>query len=168
MHNIKIIQNNYENYKIVIIKQYEANIYDIIKSLNLTNIFFIDYKEYYFNLFYLITNYFPYASYYFIINNIKLNNNNINIINNNYYFTFDNKKIELNLNDIKIISNIYNQKDIIFYNNKNINYFTNNLLLSYTNFINLLNTFKNIKIENIMLFNISLSIFLNNQKIIIY
>ena len=45
MHNIKIIQNNYENYKIVIIKQYEANIYDIIKSLNLTNIFFIDYKS---------------------------------------------------------------------------------------------------------------------------
>lgn len=164
MHNIKMIQNNYINYKIVIIKQYEDNIYDIIKSLNLLNIFFIDSKDYYFNVFYLIINYFPYTSYYFIINNIKLNNNNINIISNNFYFTYDNTKLELNSNDIKLISHNYKQKDIIFYNNKNINYFTNNLLLSYTNFVNLLNTFKNIKIENFMLFNISLSIFLNNQK----
>ena len=163
MHNIKMIQNNYINYKIVIIKQYDDNIYDIIKSLNLLNIFFIDSKDYYFNVFYLIINYFPYTSYYFIINNIKLNNN-INIISNNFYFTYDNTKLELNSNDIKLISHNYKQKDIIFYNNKNINYFTNNLLLSYTNFVNLLNTFKNIKIENFMLFNISLSIFLNNQK----
>ena len=166
MKNINQIKNNYTNSVILIVNNNNNDkIYNIIKSLNLPNILFLNYSsnKFYFNIYQDIFKSFPFYKYYFFINDYIIQNNT-NILNNNIYYSYKLGYLNKNENLINDCKKYFSDNLINFLHvNKKINLFTNNIILSCGNLYKLINYFNNITHYN-NLFDLCISIYLSEQK----
>ena len=167
--NINKIRQFYNNYSILIIQKDNDVIYNQIKSLNLNNIFLLqDSKSLIYN-YTFIYNTLVYHDFYFIINNIKLQEPFQNIISNKIYYSSSifNNKIEnkKELADIFLKDDLKN--DFILTNK--FTYFNENLLVSSENLYKIITYFETIEEDklNSNTFNIIFSFYLSQQNSVV-